>query len=100
LQHRYEYLSIQILIIHDNSGKKKAKTEKNLCLFTCLAFRAVYLEIAYGLEFQIPCFLNALNRMINTRGVPDEMLSDNGANFVAANKELCELLCKDPRKQL
>ena len=25
------------------------------------------------------------------------MLSDNGTNFVAANKELCELLCKDPR---
>ena len=34
--------------------------------------------------------------MINRRGVPQEMLSDNGKIFVAANKELCEL-CKDPR---
>jgi len=25
------------------------------------------------------------------------MLSDNGTNFVAANKEFCEHLCKDPR---
>jgi len=64
-------------------------------LFTCLASRAVHLEIAYGLD--VDSFLNALNRMINRRGVPDEMLSDNGTNFVAANKELCELLCKDPR---
>ena len=31
--------------------------------------------------------------MTNRRGVPQEMLSDNGT---AANKELCEL-CKDPR---
>jgi len=64
-------------------------------LFTCLASRAVHLEIAYG--FDVDSFLNALNRMINRRGVPDEMLSDNGTNFVAANKELRELLCKDPR---
>ena len=27
------------------------------------------------------------------------MLSDNGTNFVAANKELCELICKDPKVQ-
>ena len=35
--------------------------------------------------------------MMNRRGVPKEILSDNGTNFVAANKELCDLICKDPR---
>ena len=51
--------------------------------------------MAYGLD--VDCFLNALNRMINRRAVPKEMLSDNGTNFVDANKELCELICKDPK---
>ena len=37
--------------------------------------------------------------MINRRGVPEEILSDNGTNFVAANKELCEIICKDPKVQ-
>jgi len=76
-------------------GRGRPRQKRYLCLFTCLASRAVHLEIAYGLD--VDSFLNALNRMINRRGVPDEMLSDNGTNFVAANKELCELLCKDPR---
>jgi len=35
--------------------------------------------------------------MISRGGVTEEILSDNGTNFVAANKELCKLLCKDPR---
>ena len=30
--------------------------------------------------------------MVNRRGLPEEMLSDNGTNFVGANKELCELV--------
>ena len=44
-------------------------------------------------------FLTALNRMMNRRGVPIEIVSNNGTNFVAANKELCELVCKDERVQ-
>ena len=63
----------------------------------CLSSRAVHLEMAYGLD--IDSFLNALSRMMNRRGVPSEIISDNGTNFVAANKELCELVCKDPRVQ-
>ena len=66
-----------------------------MCLFTCLATRAVHLEIAYGLDDD--SFLNTLQRMINRRGVLDAIISDNGTNFVAADRELCEIMCKDPR---
>lgn len=37
-------------------------------------------------------FLNAFNRMTNRRGLPEEMISDNGTNFVGAERELRELV--------
>ena len=46
--------------------------------------------MAYGLDTD--SFLNAFYRMVNRRGLPREMLSDNGGNFVRANKELRELI--------
>ena len=53
--------------------------------------------MAYGLD--VNSFLNALNRMMNGRGLPKDILSDNGTNFVAANQELCEFVCRDPKVQ-
>ena len=80
-------------------GRGKPRQKRHLCLFTCLASRAVHLEMAMAYGLDVDSFLNALNRMINRRGVPEEILSDNGTNFVAANKELCEIICKDPKVQ-
>ena len=37
-------------------------------------------------------FLNAFYKIVNRRGLPREMLSDNGTNFVAAERELRELV--------
>ena len=36
-------------------------------------------------------FLNAFSRMASRRGLPEEMTSDNGTNFVGANNELRHL---------
>ena len=52
----------------------------------------VNLEMAYGLD--VDSFVNAFYRMGNRRGVPEEMLSDNGKNFVAADRELREMTNK------
>ena len=71
-------------------GRGKSRQKRYLCLFTCLATRAVHLEIAYGLDTS--SFLNAFYRMVNRRGLPEEMYSDNATNFKAANKELKALL--------
>ena len=70
-------------------GRGKQRKKRYLCLFTCLATRAVHLEVAYGLDTD--SFLRAFNRMCNRRGVPEEMLSDNGTNFVGADQELRQL---------
>ena len=73
-------------------GRGKRRTERYLCLFTCLLSRAVHLEMAYGLDSDF--FLNAFFRMTNQRGLPEEMISDNGSNFVGAERELRELVAK------
>ena len=71
-------------------GRGKQRAKRYLCLFTCLLSRAVHLEMAYGLDTD--SFLNAFYRMVNRRGLPEEMISDNGSNFVGAERELRELV--------
>ena len=55
-------------------------------LFTCLALRAVHLEIAASMDTD--SFINALRRFIARRGQVKEICSDNGTNFVGADREL------------
>ena len=71
-------------------GRGKSRQKRYLCLFTCLATRAVHLEVAFGLDTS--SFLNAFYRMVNRRGLPAEIYSDNATNFKAADKELKALL--------
>ena len=57
------------------------------CLFTCLAVRAIHIEVVETLETD--SFLNALQRFVCRRGQVRMIRSDNGTNFVGAAKELC-----------
>lgn len=59
-------------------------------LFTCLTIRAVHIEIADSLNTD-SC-INALRRFISRRGQVSVMRSDNGTNFVGAERELREAL--------
>ena len=56
------------------------------CLFTCLATRAVHIEISHSMDTN--SFLGALNRFISRRGKPCKVFSDNGTNFTSGEKEL------------
>ena len=71
-------------------GRGRVRAKRYLCLFTCLATGAVHLEIAYDLSTD--AFLNAFYRMASRRGLPEEIMSDNGTNFVGADRELRELV--------
>jgi hypothetical protein len=57
-----------------------------IVIFTCLAMRAIHLEVASSLDTSscIMCIKNFMNR----RGTPREIISDNGTNLRAAEKEL------------
>lgn len=55
-------------------------------IFTCLAIRAIHIEVAPSLDTD--SFINALRRFTARRGQVKELRSDNGKNFVGAEREL------------
>ena len=55
-------------------------------VFTCLASRAIHIEVLESMESD--SFINGLRRFIARRGVVKFIRSDNGTNFVGAEKEL------------
>ena len=57
-------------------------------LITCLATRAVYIDIADSLSTDD--FLLTLHRFMGMYGWPRTMFSDNGTNFVGADNELAK----------
>ena len=67
-------------------GRGRSQAKRYLCLFTCLQTRACHLEMAYSLDTD--GFLQAMTRFVKRRGVPAEVVSDNGTNFVSAEREL------------
>jgi hypothetical protein len=58
-------------------------------VFVCLATKAIHLELVH--DYTSQSFLNALKRMMARRGKVTRMYSDNGTNFVGANRELKEI---------
>ena len=55
-------------------------------IFTCLAIRAVHVEVVHSLETD--SFLMALKRFTARRGRVKEIRSDNGTNFTEGEREL------------
>ncbi|XP_055615129.1 uncharacterized protein LOC129761435 [Toxorhynchites rutilus septentrionalis] len=67
------------------------RTEKRWgVLITCLTVRVIHLEVAHSLTTD-SCIL-AIRNFIARRGVPLEIISDRGTNFIGANRELKEAL--------
>jgi hypothetical protein len=59
-----------------------------IALFICLATKIVHLELLTGLSTQ--SFLEGFTRFVARRGMTETILSDNGTNFVGANRMLKE----------
>ncbi|XP_049699136.2 uncharacterized protein LOC126055167 [Helicoverpa armigera] len=72
--------------ILNRKGRGSQLIKGYICLFVCFATRAVHLELVGSLSTQD--YLLAFKRFISRRGKPCQVFSDNGKNFVGAEKEL------------
>jgi len=67
--------------------KRGRSTEKRYgCIFTCLAVRAVHVEMLASLDAD--SFINGVARFVSRRGLPELIRCDNGTNFVGGSNEL------------
>ncbi|XP_045478546.1 uncharacterized protein LOC123683495 [Harmonia axyridis] len=60
-----------------------------LALFVCFSTKAVRLELVSSLN--VEAFLSTLDRFIARRGLPQEIWSDNGKNFVGSARYISEV---------
>ncbi|XP_028419078.1 uncharacterized protein LOC114544721 [Dendronephthya gigantea] len=75
------------------------KTTKHYgVVFTCLNTRAVHLELA--VDCSTMEFLQVLRRFFSIRGQPAVIMSDNGTQFVGAERELREMIAGWSKEQL
>ena len=66
-----------------NGGNRKKVW---ICLFTCIAVRAVHLEVVEDMTAEH--FPEAFRRFIATRGKPNKIISDNPTTFKAAKNTI------------
>ncbi|XP_071578330.1 uncharacterized protein [Temnothorax nylanderi] len=77
------------ILIKEGPGRGKRTIKSYIALFVCFVTKALHIELVYDCTAET--FLHALKRFISRRGKPSDIYSDNGTNFVGANKELKEL---------
>lgn len=68
---------------------RNIKTKGYIAVFVCMTFKAIHLELVSSLDAE--SFIAALSRFVSLRaGNVRHIYSDNGTNFVKANRELRE----------
>ncbi|XP_066255904.1 uncharacterized protein [Euwallacea similis] len=77
------------LHIRDKKGRGSRLSKCYVSVFICFATKALHLELVSDLSSE--SFLLAFRRFVARRGRPSHVYSDNGTNFVGANRELSEL---------
>ncbi|KAL0850306.1 hypothetical protein ABMA28_012142 [Loxostege sticticalis] len=72
--------------IRCSKGRGQRSYKGYICLFVCMATRAVHIEAVSDLTSE--GFLAAFKRFVARRGHCSHLWSDNGTNFVGASREL------------
>lgn len=78
------------VFIADRKGRGCKLIKSYLCIFVCLAVKAVHIELVTDMTKE--AYMAALNRFVARRGKPQSILSDNGTNFIGACNELQSFL--------
>ncbi|XP_022161164.1 uncharacterized protein LOC111027210 [Myzus persicae] len=79
--------------VKENRLRKPRQYKMYLAVFVCFTIRAVHLE--YVSDMSTGAFIAALHRFVARRGLPTDIYSDCGTNFVGANN-LLRALVDDP----
>jgi len=74
------------LLMKELKLRKTREYKVYISVFVCMTVKAVHLEIVSDLS--TPAFLAALDRFVARRGLPSDIYSDCGTNFVGASKQL------------
>ncbi len=69
-------------------GRKPTIVKAYMCIFVSLTVKAVHVEVVSDLTSE--AFITTLRHFIARRGYPSLIWSDNGTNFVGANRQLKE----------
>ncbi|XP_025996386.2 uncharacterized protein LOC113005268 [Solenopsis invicta] len=75
--------------VKEKKFRNRNRVKVYVCIFVCMAIKAVHLEVVSDLTSD--GFLAALRRFIARRGLPENIYSDNGTNFIGANNRLKEM---------
>lgn len=70
-------------------GRGSKSYKGYICLFICMVTRAIHLEVVTDLSSK--AFIAAFKRFTARRGHCQDLYSDNGTNFVGANRQLREM---------
>ncbi|XP_065080795.1 uncharacterized protein LOC135703477 [Ochlerotatus camptorhynchus] len=70
-------------------GRSKTPIKSYVSVFVCMTTKAIHFELVSSLSAE--GFLGALHRFVGRRGNVSEMFTDNGTNFVGAERQLAEL---------
>jgi hypothetical protein len=77
------------LLVKESRGRSKRLIKSHIAIFVCFVTKAVHIELVNDLSTSE--FMAALRRFVGRRGLPKDIYSDNGTNFVGAKNELAEL---------
>ena len=85
-------LNKSVLFTHcgiDMSGpivakQRRSEVKRNGAMFTCMTSRTIHIEVAFNLDTD--SFILALRRLVARRGNVRSIYSDNGSNFIGAER--------------
>ena len=72
--------------------KRRSRAKAYGVIFTCLASRAIHIDLVEGYDTQ--SFLSTFRRFISIRGYPHTVNSDMGTQLMAASKEIRDMTGK------
>lgn len=78
------------VMISDRKGRGSRLIKSYICVFVCLAVKAIHIELVTDLTKE--AFLAALYRFISRRGRARNIYADNGVSFVGGSNELARFL--------